>query len=308
MEKTFHEAILKTLYYADIFDYPLKEGELWRKIISPTQPIKGPAILRKSIKELYHLGLIGQKQGYYFLPNRGKIVALRRKRAKWSREKFVRARRISNLLKIIPTICMVGLTGSLAVENADREDDIDFLIVASAGTVWLTRLLTTVFLDVIGQRRRPGQKSVRDKICLNMYLDERNLQIPKEERDLYAAHEITQLKPLWERGNVYQKFVEDNLWIKDYLPNSLDTRILRYKQSLLLRNKDIKKKKARSILITQYLSIFERMAKQFQLWYMWERRTTEKVSDGSIRFHPQDARIWILKEYQKKISNCPLDR
>lgn len=300
MEKSLQEAILKTLCYADIFDYPLKEGELWQKIILPNQPVKDHASFRKSVKELYRLGLIGHKQGYYFLPNQGKIVALRRKRAKWSREKFVRAQRISNLLKIIPTICMVGLTGSLAVGNADREDDIDFLIVASAGTVWLTRLLTTVFLDVIGQRRRPGQESVRDKICLNMYLDERNLQIPEEERDLYAAHEIVQLKPLWERGNVYQKFVEDNLWIKDYLPNSLDIRILRYK--------DIKKKEARSILISQYLSIFERLAKQFQLWYMWERRTTEKISGGSIRFHPQDARIWILKEYQKKINNYPLDK
>jgi len=36
---------------------------------------------------------------------------------------------------------------------------------------------------------------------------------------------------------------------------------------------------------------------------MRKKRTTEVVSDGIIRFHPQDARNWILKAYKKRLKN-----
>jgi len=33
VKKTLQEAIFKTLLYADIFDYPLKEEEIWLRLI-----------------------------------------------------------------------------------------------------------------------------------------------------------------------------------------------------------------------------------------------------------------------------------
>ncbi|KPJ70359.1 hypothetical protein AMJ51_02140 [Microgenomates bacterium DG_75] len=45
----------------------------------------------------------------------------------------------------------------------------------------------------------------------------------------------------------------------------------------------------------------ETIARWIQLKYMEPRRTTEVVEPGRIRFHPQDARGWVLKEYQARL-------
>ena len=45
----------------------------------------------------------------------------------------------------------------------------------------------------------------------------------------------------------------------------------------------------------------EALARWGQLKYMKPRRTTEVVEPGRIRFHPQDAREWVLKEYQTRL-------
>ena len=301
MEKPLEEAILKTLVYANIFDYPLKEKEIWQRLISESGISPRPEArpewnqeFRMAVRNLCHNSLTGFYRGYYFLPRRKKIVQIRQVREKWSHGKLKKAQQVASLLKFIPTVKMVAVTGNLAVENCKRDDDIDLLIVASPGTLWLTRFLATFLLEIIGQRRRPGQKNVRDKICLNMFLDEDHLQIPQEEQDLYVAHEVVQLKPLWERDRTCQKFLVANLWVKKYLPNGMEPRVMNYKVRIKKTNSPLK--------------IIESFCRWLQLWYMKNRRTTEVVTEGTIRFHPQDVRPWVLKEFGKKLRELPLDK
>ena len=45
----------------------------------------------------------------------------------------------------------------------------------------------------------------------------------------------------------------------------------------------------------------EALARWLQLKYMAPRRTTEVVEPGRIRFHPQDARKWVLREYKERL-------
>ena len=52
-----------------------------------------------------------------------------------------------------------------------------------------------------------------------MFLDERHLQIPKKEQDLFSAHEVCQLKVIWEKDGIYQKFLKENQWVRQFLPN-----------------------------------------------------------------------------------------
>jgi len=47
--------------------------------------------------------------------------------------------------------------------------------------------------------------------------------------------------------------------------------------------------------------LLESLVRKIQMAYMAPRRTTEIVEAGRIRFHPQDARNWVLREYQKKL-------
>jgi hypothetical protein len=50
----------------------------------------------------------------------------------------------------------------------------------------------------------------------------------------------------------------------------------------------------------------ETLARWVQLKYMAPRRTTEVVEFGRIRFHPQDARKWVLKKYNGRLKDLAL--
>ena len=280
-------AIVKTLIYADIFNYPLTEEEIWEWLVKvKSSKLKVQSAIKK-------LKLKKEKKEYYFLKGRRKIVDIRKKREKWSREKIKIAKKIGNLLKIIPTIKLVGITGALAVENSDYLDDIDLFIVTSKRLIWTTRFFTTVLVELTGKRRRPGQSNVNNKICLNMFIDEDHLSTHKKERDLFSAHEVIQMKLLWERNNTYSKFLKANEWVENYLPNALGS--IKYQvASIKYENKSL----FYSFLVS-LLTFFERFLKSLQLLYMSKRRTKEVIRDGVIRFHPQDARKWVMEKYHQ---------
>ncbi len=50
----------------------------------------------------------------------------------------------------------------------------------------------------------------------------------------------------------------------------------------------------------------EALARWGQLRYMKPRRTTEVIEPGRIRFHPQDARKWVLEEYQARLKKLQI--
>lgn len=209
------QAILKTLAYADIFDYPITAPEIWRCLIIDKR------VGFEEIKhELERPNKLFKTNGeYFFLKNRQEIVKTREKREKWSREKLKIARRVAGWLRLIPTIKMVGITGALAMKNSDEADDIDFLIATAKNRLWLTRLLSTILVELVAKRRHPGDENFCDKICLNMFLDEDHLEVPKKEQDLFSAHEVCQLKLIWGKNGIYKKFISQNRWSKKYLAN-----------------------------------------------------------------------------------------
>ena len=194
--------------------------------------------------------------------------------------------RVTNFLKYIPSIKLVGVSGALAVANAKKDDDIDLFIVSRSKLVWTTRFFATLMVELIGVRRHPNEKEISDKICLNMFVDEDHLQIAKDERDLFSAHEVVQLKPLYDRDGTYSKFLKANNWVKEYLPNAItkDIRIRRCNGN-----------KKRNLRL---LNILEKLLCVIQLWYMRRHRTKEVIKDGIIRFHPKDARERILRKFK----------
>lgn len=276
-------ALQAAIAYADVFDYPLTSNEL----------------------ELWAIGSeikILQKQEYYYLQNRKRIINFRLKREKFSQNKWQVAKNVCRWLKLIPTIKLVGVTGGLAMNNADENDDIDLFFITSKNSLWISRLLSIFVVSILGKRRRPNQEHVKNLICLNMFMSEENLSLLKNERDLFSAHEVLQMAPLWERENVYQKFLNANNWVKNYLPNA-------WKEKFRTK-KRIKSNKKIFNACYLLIIIFEFIVKLFQLWYMKKRRSAEVITNHLLRFHPHDARIWIKKELNKrlKIYNIPLDK
>lgn len=278
-------AVLKTLAYHDIFNYPLKVEEIKSLLIENTQ---GSHQLEKTLDHLILERKIGEHKGYFFLKDRKSIVALRLKRTKYSKAKLKKAKFFASTLSFIPTVCIVGISGALSMENADKNDDIDLVIITSKNTLWVTRLMSNIILQPF--RRKAGEAHTKDKACLNLFLEENSLKLSTQ--NLYIAHEIAQMRPIWQRRNAYSSFLKANTWVKNFLPNwkpfSVDSTFA-YPNFVLH--------------ITYHISLFEKAAKVLQIYYMRKRITTEKVGKHQLYFHPNNTQKWVLKEYQKRLKN-----
>jgi len=209
---SFQKSIFQTLVYADIFSYPLTFDQLKKFLITSKKIDFGIDDISKAKGVL-------KREKYFFLKGRSGIVKGRVKRERYAREKTKIAQKTARILKLIPFIKMVGITGNLAMKNTDQRDDIDFLIITSKDRLWLSRFLVVFLLEFLGKRRHPRDKEVKNKICLNMFLDEDHLKIPQKEQNLFSAHEVLQFKPLWQRGNIYDDFLNQNQWVKKFLAN-----------------------------------------------------------------------------------------
>lgn len=184
---------LVTFLYHDIFDYPLTKQDLHKWQCK--YKLSG-------LKDFQ----VNSKNGYYFLKGRESIVRQRIKRQKYSEKKLKIAHKAIKTLIKIPTIKMIGITGSVAMLSAKKESDIDFLIITSKGWLWTTRLLTYALLNIFSlPYRNAGDKEEEDKLCLNMWIDETDLIF--KQRNLYTAHEIAQILPIANKDNTYERFI-----------------------------------------------------------------------------------------------------
>jgi D-beta-D-heptose 7-phosphate kinase/D-beta-D-heptose 1-phosphate adenosyltransferase len=219
--RTMEKAILATLSYSDIFDYPLTEEEIWKWLVleDGKQKTENKEKFLHSLKFALNSRQIRVTKGFYHLPRREEIVKIRQQRETYSKLKIKLAEKVAGILRLIPWVKLIGVTGALAMNNSKEDDDLDLLIITSKNRLWLTRLFSVFLVELTGKRRRPGDQKVKDKICLNMLLDESHLAIPEKERDLFSAHEVCQMKPLWEKERTYQKFLKANQWSQEFLPN-----------------------------------------------------------------------------------------
>jgi len=312
--KQLQSSIFTTLLYHDIFEYPLKEQEVYKLLVQTPSPkhqipnkFKFPkSQIQNNLKILVRKKKILKKGGFYFLPGRRGIINLRKKREKYSQDKIKIAEKTVRILKFIPWIKMIGVTGALAMNNSEKDDDIDFLIITTKNRLWLTRLLMLAFLEILGKRRKAKDEIFKNKICPNLLLDEFTLRLAQGKQNLFTAHEIMQMRPIFNRDSTYEKFLLANKWVKEYLPNSLK-KLRNYGPTAI--GPEIKKlrknnNKTLNISISQYLNIsnfFEKLAYNFQSRYMKSKQTKEQISLHSAFFHPKDRGKEILKEYNRRL-------
>ncbi|HVT01290.1 MAG TPA: hypothetical protein VHE53_03615 [Patescibacteria group bacterium] len=276
----FEKSIIKTLSYSDIFSYPLTASEINKYYMG--KPIDKKDF-NNTLKEMVDNLYIQKRGKYYFLNGRGDFVNLRRKRERIGHHKLLFAKKIANKLSIIPTVKLIGLSGSLSMNNADRGDDIDFFIITSKNSIWMTRLIVTIFLLILKVKRSRYDSYGMDLICPNMFVDESDLSM---EENIFIAHEIAQLKVLVDKGSSYKRFVGSNLWVKKILPNVNIEKAegFRTNNSLILK-------------VLDYLFF------SLQFLYMKRRITNETVGPKIARFHPQNKRDFVTDLYAKRCRN-----
>ena len=287
-------AILKTLAYADIFDYPLTLNEIGHWLIWTSSAF--PPTFKDLQAVITKISKINKYQQYYFLTGRDDLVKIRQQRIRFSQLKWKLARRIGNWLKLIPSINLVAVTGALAMDNASTVDDIDLMIVTTNNRLWLTRFFSVLLLELLRVRRRPriGANQQKNRVCLNLFLDQSTLKLALSRRNLYTAHEVCQAKLIWDRDDSYKKFIVANLWIKKYLPGIL----IDSDQSFFQPHSKVK--------LLNVFTPLEKIFFYFQYFYMKSKVTREKISLHSAFFHPRPTSQIILKKYQQRLKSLGL--
>lgn len=282
-------SILKTLLYADIFNYPLTKNQVWKFLISEEKINK--TFLFNNLKNIKKI--IDFKDGYFFLKGKKELIYLRKENEKESSIKLKKAKKIAQIVFYIPSIKLIGVSGALSMKNSDANDDIDFFVVSENNLAWTTRLLSIIILSLLGVYRTRKTQNIKDKICLNMIIDESNLHFKKPVQNLYTAHEVIQIIPLFTRNNTYKKFIKENGWYKKFLPNATS-----YKNLHMDKSQNIFE--ILLLVIFKILSI-EKILRFLQRKYMEKNVTRETIESGFIALHPFDYKSFVLNNYNKKI-------
>jgi hypothetical protein len=273
--------IQKTIDYSSVFKSRLALEDLHHWFISPK---------KSSLKSLSsflnsHPSL---KKQLVSLSNED-----RQKKTRLTQKKLKSINPLVSFLKRIPTINLIALTGSLSVNNPSPRDDIDLMIVTSPNTLWLTRPLVILATSLLSKRRKPNQQSTNNHVCINLWLDRKNLTVPKKKQNLYTAHEVLQIKPFFDRGGVYHQFIKANSWVKSHLANAYATVLEVETPHQSTGHQAIFK------ILTLPIKILNLLVFNLQYLYMKRKITNEHITPHVAYFHPRD----FYSEIKKRLSS-----
>jgi hypothetical protein len=188
VSNNFQKAILSTLIYADLFDYSLTLDEIisWLIKYQITKPARSRYAssvagglsnfqIEDAIGDLKRRKKIGSIGAYYYLVGRSEIVKIRQKREVWSKEKIKLAENVAEIMRRIPFVKMIAVSGGVASLNSEKNDDIDLFIVTSKNRLFTARALIVLILKAMGKYR--SQDRITNMICPNMFLSEEALKI-----------------------------------------------------------------------------------------------------------------------------------
>ncbi|HYF61657.1 MAG TPA: hypothetical protein VD886_02520 [Herpetosiphonaceae bacterium] len=200
-------AIVMTVAYADVFDYPLTSGEIHRYLAGVAA---APAVVEAALRQGHLVaGTLAQSGPYVMLPGREAIVETRRRRAAVAERMWPAAVFYGRMIGRLPFVRMVAVTGALAVSNVDPGADIDYLVITEPGRLWLCRAI------IIGLVRLAARRG--HILCPNYLLSERALALG--QRSLYGAHELMQMVPI-TGVPCYNRMRRANPWADELLPNA----------------------------------------------------------------------------------------
>lgn len=251
-------AIKKTIKYARIYRGKLTLAQLETRLISG----KKIDIRRDEAKKW----LISEEE---YGESYGKTQA----------EKLKRAKELASKLANFPQIMMVGVSGSVAAGYPNQNDDIDLMIITQKDSLWLTRLLVYLWAFLNGVKIRTGNSHhLRDRFCLNLWMERGYLEIPRQKRKLKVAVDTILLIPLVDKGGCWEEFLHANTWVKSFLANGFEEKM---KQASKLTNL------AATRVGKPGLVWLNKLAFNLQYQYMKKKISKEMVDIRYAFFHPR---------------------
>ncbi len=322
---------LAALCYFDLFAKPLTAFEVWWNLARLDEAARdgGDVFSQREIadvmRDLAVRGVVGEKWGFYFLPGHEENVVERRVRFLIGKKKWDRAVRAARLIRWVPFLRMTAVCNTLAIDAARDTSDIDFLVVAARGRLWLTRLLVTSVIQLFGLRRHGSR--VADRICLSFYLTDElasldlsrilltNMADASAEPlsddvspDMYLTYYATQVVSLFDVAGTRDAFFVANSWARRVLPNAAPPEIAWPRRVLDSRLTRATRHAFERVLCAAPGAAAERLAKKIQTRHMRDRDDDHVhaktrsisgvvISDTMLKFHEQDRRAYFAQEF-----------
>src|SRR5688572_23241589 len=121
--RTQELAVLRSVTYAAMFEYPLSLEQLHASLIGVRADAATVAAWWRNSELLQ--ATIDHQEGLYFPAGRADLLHTRARREALSCDLLARDRRILSVVAAMPFVRMVALSGSLAHLNAERSADLD---------------------------------------------------------------------------------------------------------------------------------------------------------------------------------------
>ena len=277
----------------------------------------------KDLEKIFQKRSLQIKKGRVVGQGNKGFLAETLRRAKISEAKLAKRIGLIKLLGRLPGVEFIGVSGTVSVLSANFEDDIDLFVTTQKNRLWTARFWLIFITSILRVRRVRKEKNPQDKLCLNLFFDEGNLQIPKKKQTEYVAHEVLQLLPVVNKKGVYERFLEVNRWVYKFFPNGKNS-VASSKQQVARKNNlefnsQFRIGKRICLPLTklrQYVeakwgklkieNLWEFCLKNLQLILIKRHQTTEIITDKQLWFFPEDferklkTRISANKSYANK--------
>ena len=238
------------------------------------------------------------------MKGREKIISDRKQRYILSYKKYNLAIKFIKKLLYFPCFKSIMICNTLALENSSEKSDIDLFIIAKHNRIWTARFIAVIISKILNLR--PRKNNQKNKICLSFYIDENNLDIESLSKDhnIYFIYWISQLVPIYDEDNLYNKFIEKNNWIKKYIKNIFNFNT-GYKRKIFLKKKNIIIRKIFNYFMTDNL---EKILNKIQIRKLnIEIKNKLNINDdvcignGVIKLHTNDRREKYKNEFENRI-------
>lgn len=281
-------AMLRSVTYAALFDYPLTLAQLHASLIEVRADQdtiaswwRNSALLQAAIEH---------RDGLYYPRGRNDLVRTRARREALSRALLHRDRRILAFVGAMPFVRMVALSGSLAHLNGEDSADLDLFVITAPHRVWGVTLCLLAIARCFGWRRR---------LCLNYVISEDALRV--EPADLFAANQIIHLRPV-TGGDVFDRFVNANAFVARCYPNFAVPRPVPTRSRM--------RRAIEGALSVGVAPAIERLARELYGWHLnrraaaWQSREQVRLEPECLKLHTSSHRADALRRYDEAVATA----
>ncbi len=224
---------------------------------------------------------------------------------------LVKAGNMAWIFAYVPFVKSVSLCNYLSFDIAEKDSDIDLLIIAEKNRIYLCRFYVTILLHLMRMRRHG--KKISGRFCLSFYLSEEHLNLSKIEQnpyDIYLAYwflglkELTNFDPhIWE-----MLLVENEKWLQRYF-GQIE---LRREPPAILSEKRLLRRLVEWLYKGWLGDKFEALLKCFfekrasKLAKLLPENASIVVSDEMQKFHNNDRRGLFRRNWEAALNRLGL--